>query len=107
MWRDFHIYWFSKNPGIPVYFVRFEDLLDKPYECLLGVFAFLLGVSSPQKLVGTEIDKRIRKAAGEPRPEVYKPRCGKINANIGKFNESQIAYIIEESEDIIHKLGYS
>jgi hypothetical protein len=43
---------------IPVYFVRFEDLVDEPYPTLIGLFSFILGV--PESLItNTILDKRI------------------------------------------------
>jgi len=43
---------------IPVYFVRFEDLVDQPYPTLMGLFSFILGV--PESLLtGTILDKRV------------------------------------------------
>ena len=40
----------------PLYIVRYEDLVLKPKETLMGLFTFLLGV---QDLTGTNAERRI------------------------------------------------
>jgi len=35
IWNDFHLWWMNKQ--IAVHIIRFEDLIDKPYEVLKSV----------------------------------------------------------------------
>ena len=65
--------------------MRYEDLLSKPYNTLVGLFKFLLDQEGT--LEGMWIEKRIREVSGQDKPEVYKPRSGKINASSKYFNE--------------------
>ena len=44
------------NGANPLYIVRYEDLVLKPKETLMGLFAFLLGV---EDLAGTNAERRI------------------------------------------------
>lgn len=86
-WNFFYEYWLdlAKNKNVPVYFVRFEDLLTNPaYECKLAL-EFLLGVESFE---GTYMEQRIEQClSGEGSGVVYKPRSGKFNANLKYYNE--------------------
>ncbi len=47
-----------KSKNVPIYIVRYEDLLTSPKENLKEVFKFILGVSS---LEGTFVDHQIEK----------------------------------------------
>ena len=54
-WYD---HWISvaESEARPVYFFRFEDVLDNPKRELTGIFKFILGMES---LEGTVIERRI------------------------------------------------
>ena len=54
MWDKFHQFWL--RCPLPVYIVRYEDLLNYPHETLLNLFKFLLNVKN---LKGTVIDQTI------------------------------------------------
>lgn len=55
VWDKFHHFWL--RCPLPVYIVRYEDLLNYPHETLLNLFKFLLNV---RLLKGTLIDQTIR-----------------------------------------------
>jgi hypothetical protein len=69
----------QKKKEAPVFFVRFEDLMNNKKDTLLKVFAFVMGVES---LEGTYIERRIDQILeSESSGTSYKPRSGKINSN--------------------------
>jgi hypothetical protein len=43
IWNAFHAFWLKAPQKVPTYFVRYEDLCQKPEETLQGLFRFLLG----------------------------------------------------------------
>jgi hypothetical protein len=88
VWRDFHSYWMDPDPLVPMYIVRYEDLLAAPEKTLSGLFSFLL---NKKDLSGTLIETLIKKHTkkGEKK-EVYKPRVGKANASKSKFSDEQV-----------------
>ncbi len=44
IWRRWHQYWIDKarEQEVPIYFFRFEDMLQNPEEVLKDIFAFAL-----------------------------------------------------------------
>lgn len=72
---------------MPVYFLRFEDLICNREDTIKEVFKFTLGVKS---IEGTFIEKRISDVVGgkEKVTQLYKPRSGQINSNLRYFNEA-------------------
>jgi hypothetical protein len=54
-WKDFYKYWF--NSPIPVYIVRYEDLITSPYDILLDLCKFLLGLKT---IENTKLDYFIK-----------------------------------------------
>ena len=65
----------AKNKEVPVYFVRFEDLIVDPKKFLGEIFSFFLDVDS---IEGTIVEKRIEEICnvGHSNSLVYKPRPG-------------------------------
>lgn len=57
IWNDFHLWWMNKQ--IAVHIIRFEDLIDKPYEVLKSVIQFILDVKS---IEGTIIEHNLQMA---------------------------------------------
>ena len=104
VWKDFHYYWLEKNHKIPIFIVRYEDLLFKPSETLSKTFCFLL---NQRTIKGTLIDTLIERVVlEEGRPQVYKPRCGKANANMDKFNKEMMTFIFFSLQDLLKSFGY-
>ena len=57
-WKTFYKYWI--NSPIPVYFVKYEELLEQPYNILKDLSRFMLGI----KVVDdTKLDFAIKKSA--------------------------------------------
>jgi hypothetical protein len=81
VWKDFHEFWL--NSKIPVHIIRYEDILRDPKPTMTKLFKFILNISH---IEGTLIEHYIDLAVKEKAPEIYKPREGKVNSNIEKFN---------------------
>lgn len=66
-WKEFYKYWI--NSPIPVYIVRYEDLLVNPYEILLEMSIYALGAKS---LLNSKLEYNIKKAVEScPQKELY------------------------------------
>lgn len=104
VWRDFHSYWIDTDPLIPTYVVRYEDLLNKPKDTLMGLFKFLLNTKN---LKGTVIEKLIEKHTfKDVKKVVYKPRLGKINASKLKYTKEQLRRIKQLAGQMLKRMGY-
>ena len=57
---------------------------------MMNLMKFIL---NERDLEGTIIEKYIDITASEKTPEVYKPRQGKINQNIGKYTKTDLDYM--------------
>ena len=89
VWREFHSYWMEGRPDIPVYILRFEDVLSHPKETMTKVMKFLLNSAD---ISGTMIDQLVQKEMVEV-PQIYKPRSGKANKNLDKYTDAQVKFI--------------
>ncbi|CDW82159.1 fbox domain containing protein [Stylonychia lemnae] len=104
VWADFHYYWTKSPQSIPTHFVRYEDLLLKPYETLVELFKFLL---NKENLDGLKIHQIIQQVTiDQERPEVYKPRSGKINASKKFFTKEQLVKLRQVAYREIRRFGY-
>lgn len=89
----------------PVYFFRFEDILEKPEQELRELFKFILGMES---IEGTVIERRIKDvmAMGAKKNQTYKPRQGGTNRNLNNYSSAQIEYTKNHNEEFFHTFGY-
>ena len=89
----------------PVYFFRFEDILDHPERELRNLFKFILGMDD---LEGTVIERRIQDVMrmGAKKNQTYKPRQGGTNRNLKNYVPEQIEYTKNYNEDLFHIFGY-
>ncbi len=104
IWEHFHHFWL--RCPLPVYIVRYEDLLFQPHDTLLSLFRFLLNV---KQLKGTLIDQTIREhltAYSGSTSLVYRPRVGKFNAHFHHYSEEQLLILKERLKDLLKKFGY-
>jgi len=81
VWKDFHDFWI--NAKIPVHIIRYEDIVASPEPTLKNLLQYILNVKD---LTGTKIEHYLKIAVNEASPQIYKPREGKINGNLNKFN---------------------
>jgi hypothetical protein len=44
---------------VPIYFIRYEELIDEPYQVMVGVFGYILGISKSQ-VEGSVVGERLR-----------------------------------------------
>ena len=101
MWKDFHDFWL--NCRIPVHIIRYEDILVNPRECLTSLFKFIIGVPD---LKDTVLERYIELATLDKAPEIYKPRVGRANANLDKYNTDQLEYMYEYAKEQIINFNY-
>ena len=48
----------------------------------------------------------IQLACQEAAPEVYKPRKGRVNANMAKFKPMHLDFMMNYAQELIEKFGY-
>ncbi len=48
----------------------------------------------------------VKLATEESSPEIYKPREGKVNGNLAKFNKVQLDYLYSYAANMLKILGY-
>lgn len=93
---------------IPVYFVRYEDLLIDPVPVLEELFCFLLEVPSVE---GTVVQKRIRDSAskGTESKAVYKLKSNtkNFNKNEKNFSPENRLFVQENLSEYIYYFGYA
>lgn len=80
IWVKFHEYWMASNLRIPVYIVKYEDLLTNPKDTLTGLMSYLLNCEEPE-LKGSLVEKLLQSVLEKYQgstPQVYKPRSAKI-----------------------------
>ena len=101
VWKDFHDFWLRAK--IPVHLIRFEDILTSPKPTMTDLFKFILNTPS---LEGTLIERYIDLAVREKAPEVYKPREGRVNSNVDKYNQEQLEFLFGYGYELIKNFGY-
>ncbi|CDW83009.1 fbox domain containing protein [Stylonychia lemnae] len=101
VWKDFHDFWL--NAKIPVHLIRFEDILTDPRPTMIKLFKFILNTSH---IEGTVIEKYIDLAVKEKAPEIYKPREGRVNTNMDKFNREQLDFMYNYAKEQLQYFGY-
>ena len=93
---------------IPIYFIRFEDLLNEPEQSLSESFAFSLGVKS---IEGLNIQERIKAtlAQGSAAHTVYplKDKKQTLNKHADRVDPKLYAHFVEELKDLLYFFGYT
>ena len=93
---------------IPTYVLRYEDLILRPEETMLEIFAFLLDVPSVE---GTIVEHQIKRVvnSGISGKTVYglKPGAGKLNRQLDKYTEKNIEDIKRICRRGLHYWGYT
>ena len=91
---------------VPVYFIRYEDLVLDPLSVMEGAYAFLCNTDS---IEGTVIQKRIKDilGMGHEASVSYKPKGIGINKNAAKFPPELMKHVMDELEDINYFFGYT
>ena len=97
VWKDFHEYWMCASK-IAIHIVRYEDIVKFPKQTLQDIVKFILNT---EEIKGSNIDHYIDLAVGEASPQIYKPREGKVNGNLMKYNEEQQTQIFKEGQELI------
>ena len=76
-----------KAAKIPIHIVRYEDIVKYPKQTLLDVVSFVL---NHKEIKQSKIEHYIDIAVNEASPQIYKPREGKVNGNLMKYNDEQL-----------------
>lgn len=71
-WVKFSEYWMSIDRKIPVYIIKYEDLISNPYSTLVNLFWFLLSCKK-DNIKGTLIDLLIKDAVKKYKPQMQIP----------------------------------
>lgn len=107
-WVQWHHYWIKQaEMGKPVFFFRFEDILDSPKQHLRNLMGFILGMTD-EEMNGTVIERRIEEviALGAKSTQVYKPKSTGTNKNLKHYTQEMIEYAKEKAGDLLHIFGY-
>ena len=88
---------------MPVHVIRYEDLVLEPRPALTELIKFILNVRS---LEGTRVQSYIDLACRSQAPEIYRPRKGRVNANMSKFQAVHLDYMSNWAADLIGRFGY-
>lgn len=67
-----------------LHIIRYEDIVKHPKQALSDVMKFIL---NSEEINESNIEHYIDLAVAEASPQIYKPRVGKVNDNLQKFNE--------------------
>ena len=70
--------------------IRYEDIVLQPKPTLCELVKFILNVRT---IEGTRIEHYIELACQERAPEVYKPRKGRVNANMLKYKPMHLDFM--------------
>ena len=63
-------------------------------------------ILNTQDIKSAKIEHYIDLAVGEASPQIYKPREGKVNGNLQKYNEPQIQFVLSQAKELIKKFNY-
>ena len=92
----------------PIYFVRYEDLVSKKKDTLMGVFSFMLDVET---LEGTNAERRIDQVIemGSAATQTYKLKktTGSFNTHLHRYTPEQLAFIQETLGEYLYFFGYA
>jgi len=102
VWRDFTDYYL--NCPVPLHVVRYEDIIGRQEETLVELFQFMMRTDH---LEGTRIRKYIELACSENMPQRYKPRKGKVNANLDYYKKAQLNFLYFSNKRMMDRLGYA
>lgn len=106
-WFDFQIGDAHDNK-VPVFVVRYEDLVKSPREELLNMMKFLLNID---EIEGTVAEKRVDEvlAKGASATQTYKLKAttGVANANANLYSEEQIKMVRDNLAEWLYFFGYA
>lgn len=71
---------------------------------MVDLFKFMCNTN---KVAGTNLEKYIDLTVAEEAPQIYKPRSGKVNANLKKFTPEMLNFMWSHASDTLTKLGYA
>ena len=110
IWRYWNEYWIAKarEQAVPIYFFRFEDLLENPESELNTILSLALGVNPDSLPQDSLLRQRITDAVLNNGSVLYPPRFqGGIDKNRGRYSEEQQNLIKTELRDVLSYFGYT
>mmetsp|Transcript_38815 Transcript_38815/g.59013 ORF Transcript_38815/g.59013 Transcript_38815/m.59013 type:complete len:112 (-) Transcript_38815:262-597(-) len=63
-------------------------------------------ITNTENIDGTKLERYVKMATEEDSPEIYKPREGKVNGNLEKFNRIQLDYLYSYAANLLKSFGY-
>lgn len=96
-WTEFYEYWMDVNRKIPVYIVKYEDLIKNPKKTLNQVFKYLLGWTDNQ-FYDSLIAMLIELIDVDQQPVDKK--------HMYELEEDQLEYVTELAEQLLPRLEY-
>ena len=63
-------------------------------------------IANKEDISGTRLEHYVKLATDESSPEIYKPREGKVNGNLAKFNRVQLDYLYSETANLLKMFDY-
>lgn len=92
----------------PIYIIRYEDLVSKKKETLMGLLKFML---CEKDLDGTNAERRVDEVVrlGLQASQSYqlKKTTGKFNAHMNKYSPELKQYVQTELADLMYYFGYT
>lgn len=108
MWVAWHEYWLDKieKGKVPVYFFRFEDLLQGPENVLKDIFRMVLAEPNIEETI---IHQRIKDTISGGKNFLYKPRSagGGFHKHVDKVTDTQMDHLMEKLQYLLHFFGYA
>lgn len=107
IYNRFYDYWLERaqNKDLPVYFIRFEDILLNQRETVEQTVEYLLALDSVR---GRYIEKRLDECIGDlSNAGIYKPRSAVINGSMKYFSKEYQELVKEGCRKHINYFGYS
>jgi len=91
---------------LPVYFLRYEDLVADRRGFLEELFCFLLSTNNVENM---NIQRRIKLVCGEDTQKLYKLKDGgvKVNKNAKYYDQEKLDHIMQRMAKVLHFFGYN
>lgn len=107
-WRGHTLRWLRAAEKMPVFRIRYEDLLEAPekeLKALLDWFEFEISDAKIEQAVEATRLQKLRKK--HPRRGKRFFRQGKTGLGISEFNPEDRAFLLEQAGELMAELGYS
>lgn len=86
-----------------MHILRYEDLVARPGEVIPELIKFIFNAKS---IEGTLVESYINLAVAEGAQKTYKPRVGRANANMDKYSQEMLDFIVEKCSKMLKEFGF-